>query len=61
MLEYVLVVYMDMQSPEYIGHFFSCAVANLYAEKNYPKAEYTSCLHEDYIKLPEGFIKKEIE
>jgi len=29
--------------------------------KHYPKAEYTSCLHEDYINLPEGLIKKEIK
>ena len=60
MFEYVLVVYITMKQPEYIGHFVDCATANEYAMKHYPKAEYTSCLHEDYINLPLGLIKKEI-
>lgn len=60
MLEYVLVIYIQKQ-PEYVGHFSSCAAANSYVEKHYPNAEYTSCLHEDYIHLPEGLVKKEIE
>ena len=61
MFEYVLVVYMTMNKPEYVGHFTSCAASSEYAEKHYPNAEYTSCLHEDYINLPEGLIKKEIK
>lgn len=59
MFEYVLVVYFNKQ-PEYIGHFTSCALASQYVEEHYPKAEYTSCLYEDYINLPLGLIKKEI-
>lgn len=60
MFEYVLVVYITMNSPQYVGHFVDCANANLYVDKHYPDAEYTSCLHEDYINLPDGLIKKEI-
>jgi len=60
MFEYVLVVYITMNSPQYVGHFVDCATANEYVKKNYPEAEYTSCLYEDYINLPEGLIKKEI-
>lgn len=61
MYEYVLVVYMTMKHPEYVGHFVDCTRANEYVMQNYPKAEYTSCLHEDYINLPEGLVKKEIK
>jgi hypothetical protein len=62
MFEYVLVVYaISMDNPEYIGHFSSCAVANDYVKEHYPKAHYTTCLFEDYIRLPEGLIKKEIK
>lgn len=61
MFEYVLVVYITMNSPKYEGHFVDCANANEYAEEHYPDAEYTSCLHEEYIRLPKGLIKKEIK
>jgi hypothetical protein len=52
---------MDMNSPEYIGHFTSCAAAQNHVNENYPDAEYTSCLYQDYIYLPETIIKKEIK
>jgi len=42
MFEYVLVVYITMNSPQYVGHFVDCATANEYVKKNYPEAEYTS-------------------
>ena len=61
MFEYVLVVYMTMDNPEYIGHFTSCAAVTDYVKEHYPKAEYTTCLHENYINLPLGLIKKEIK
>jgi hypothetical protein len=62
MFEYVLVVYaMSMDNPEYIGHFTSCAAVTEYVNKHHPKAHYTTCLHEDYINLPKGLIKKEIK
>ena len=61
MFEYVLVVYLTMSSPEYVGHFVDCTRASEYAIKHYKEAEYTSCLHEDYIHLPLGLIKKEIK
>lgn len=61
MFEYVLVVYWTMQTPEYIGNFNSCADATLWCSKHCEEAEYTSCLHEDYVYLPKGFVKKEIE
>ena len=61
MYEFVLVIYMTMDKPEYAGHFESCAVAQLYVDECCSKAEYTSCLHEEYIHLPANFIKKEID
>jgi hypothetical protein len=61
MFEYVLVVYMQMDSPEYIGHFSSCATANEYVKEHYKDAPYTTCLFEDYINLPKGLIKKDIK
>lgn len=61
MFEYVLVVYMTMDDPMYVGNFSTCAHAQAYCNEFYPEAEYTSCLHEDYMFLPEGFIKKEIK
>ena len=61
MFEYVLVVYWTMQTPEYVGHFKDCAHANSYCEQHCKEAEYTSCLHENYIYMPEGFVKKEID
>ena len=61
LFEYVLVVYMSMNKPEYVGHFTSCAAATKYVDKHYPKAVYTTCLFEDYINLPLGIIKKEIK
>ena len=61
MFEYVLVVYMNMDSPEYVGHFSSCAAANNHALLHYKDAEYTACLHEDYIMLPTGLQKKIID
>jgi len=60
MFEYCLVVWVTMEDPQYIGNFMSCAVANQYVAEYYADAPYTSCLHEDYIRLPEGFIKKEV-
>ena len=61
MFEYVLVIYMTMDTPRYEGHFESCAVANQYAEECCSTAEYTSCLHEEYIILPPHVIKREID
>lgn len=61
MFEYVLVVYWTMSQPEYIGNFKSCAHATSYCEEHCTEAEYTSCLHEDYIYMPKGFVKKEID
>jgi len=61
MFEYVLIVYMNMDNPEYVGHFKSCAAANSYVQKHYKNAEYTSCLYQNYINLPKNLIKKEIE
>ena len=61
LFEYVLVVYMSMNKPEYVGHFTSCAAATKYVDEHYPKAVYTTCLFEDYINLPLGIIKKEIK
>jgi hypothetical protein len=61
MFEYVLVVYWNMSQPEYIGNFKSCAHATSYCEEHCTEAEYTSCLHEDYIYMPAGFVKKEID
>jgi hypothetical protein len=60
MFEYCLIVYLTMEDPKYIGNFESCAVANMYVAKYYHDAPYTVCLHEDYIVLPENFIKKEV-
>lgn len=51
---------MTMNSPQYIGHFTDCVAANNYADEHYRDAEYTTCLFEDYIYLPEDLIKKEI-
>jgi len=61
MFEYVLVVYWTMQTPEYAGNFESCADATRWCQQHCKEAEYTSCLHEDYMYLPEGFIKKEMK
>ena len=61
MFEYVLVVYMQMDSPQYIGHFSSCAAANDYVKEHYKDAPYTTCLFEDYINLPKDLVKKEIK
>jgi len=52
---------MTMDTPEYVGHFKSCADANNYVEENYKNAKYTTCLYQDYINLPKDLIKKEIE
>lgn len=61
MFEYVLVVYITMNTPKYEGHFVDCANANSYAAEHYPEAVYTTCLHEDYMYLPKNLIKKEIK
>jgi len=61
MFEYVLVIYMTMDTPEYVGHFKSCADANNYVKDNYKNAKYTTCLYQDFINLPKDLIKKEIE
>lgn len=61
MFEYVLIVYMTMQDPMYIGHFENCAYADLYVKKHYQDAEYTSCLFEDYIYLPSTVTKTPIK
>ena len=60
MLEFVLVVYLTMEEPKYMGHFKNCAIANDYVQKYYHDAPYTICLHEDFINLPPTIIKKEI-
>lgn len=60
MFEFVLIVYLTMDSPEYKGNFVDCATANSWVAKYYPDAPYTVCLHEDYINLPKNFIKREV-
>ena len=61
MFEYVLVLYMSYKTEhepgEYVGHFLSCAHANRYVQEHYADADYTICLHEDYIVLPRELIK----
>jgi len=52
---------MQMDSPQYIGHFTSCAAANEYVKEHYKDAPYTTCLFEDYINLPKDLVKKEIK
>jgi hypothetical protein len=49
-----------MEDPKYIGHFQNCAIANNYVQEYYYDAQYTICLHEDYINLPPTIIKKEV-
>lgn len=61
MFEFCLIVYMTMDDPQYIGNFVSCAHANQYVQEFYPTAEYTVCLYQDYIVLPEHFVRKEID
>lgn len=60
MFEYVLIVYLTMEEPKYIGSFHDCALANNYVKEYYADAPYTVCLHENYIVLPNNFIKKEV-
>ena len=60
MFEYCLIVYLTMEEPKYIGNFKSCAVANLYVEEYYKDAPYTSCLHQDYIVLPDNFVRRDV-
>lgn len=60
MFEYCLVVWMTMEEPKYIGNFINCAVANKYVQEYYADAPYTSCLREEYIMLPEHFVRREI-
>ncbi len=63
MFEFVLVLYMHYETGkepgEYVGHFLSCAHANVYVQEHFPKADYTVCLHEDYIMLPSDLTKIE--
>ena len=63
MLEFVCVVYFtnDLADYEYVGHMYSCAECNNYVAEEYGEVEWVKCLHEDYIILPKGFIKKEID
>ena len=61
MFEYCLIVYLTMEEPKYIGNFESCAHANNYVQEYYADAPYTKCMHEDYLFLPENFIKREIK
>lgn len=61
MYEYVLVIFMTMGNPQYAGNFTSCAAADQYAKDCCKEAEYVSCLHEDYVFLPKGHIKKEVD
>lgn len=61
MYEYILVVYMQMDNPQYVGSFTSCAAANDHVKEYYADAKYTTCLHEDYMFLPKDFLKKEIK
>jgi hypothetical protein len=60
MFEFCLIVYLTMEEPKYIGNFENCAVANLYVEEYYKDAPYTVCLHEDYIVLPDNFVRREV-
>ena len=61
MFEYILVVYWTMAQPEYVGNFESCAHATQWCQTHCKEAEYTTCLHEDYMYLPKNFMKKEIQ
>jgi hypothetical protein len=55
--EFVLIVYLTMSTPKYVGNFVDCTVANEYVKKHYPKAEYSSCLYENYVYLPKDFVR----
>lgn len=64
---YVLVVYLSVGTggaptsiPQYVGHFPNCERANHYAEIVFPDAERTTCLHQDYINLPDDIERREI-
>jgi len=65
MFEFVCVMFFskDLNDHLYVGHFESCAHANTYVMKNYTQeeVEWIKCLHEDYIYLPKGFVKKEMK
>ena len=65
MFEFVCVLFFTNNLDEhlYIGHFESCAHAYNFVEENYTAEEYKwiKCLHEDYIYLPKGLVKKEIK
>ena len=64
MFEFVCVIYFSTSLNDYmyIGNFESCAHANSHVAKYYTEEEieWVKCLHEDYITLPKGFIKKEV-
>ena len=65
MFEFVCVIYFSNYPGDYmyVGHFESCAHANQWVVENYTQEEinWVKCLHEDYIYLPKGFIKKEMK
>ena len=65
MFEYILILYLNDDltgSPTYAGNFESCAHANTYYE-HVAKDEYksSSCLHENYIYLPEHTRKRNVD
>ena len=63
MFEFVCVIYFNnLQNQQYIGSFKSCAACNSHVHEFFKeeKVEWVKCLHEDYIVLPQGFIKKEV-
>jgi len=61
MFEFILIVYLTKESPpQYIGNFETCAFANNYVQIKLENVYRTSCLHEDYVWLPEGHQKRVI-
>ncbi len=65
MFEFVCVMFFtnNLDDHLYIGHFQSCAHANQFVNDNYTSEEYKwiKCLHQDYINLPKGLVKKEMK
>lgn len=58
MLEhFVVYLYLQNNTTQYVGHFDSCSQAQIYMVEEYPNQKY-GCLPEDYISLPEDLQKK---
>lgn len=59
MLEYVLTVSILWEGPHdtYAGSFDSCEAAETHYREHLESCYAgSSCLHEDYVSLPEGFV-----